>query len=281
MTPAPPPPQSLAQLCPGRGRCWGLSERVSCADHSVPHLPRQLYWFTVEFGLCKQNGEVKAYGAGLLSSYGELLVRVPLGRGRARAWQAGPPWPSSWTQAAQEAERGAGLLGDGRSGPHPFPRALSPGLGRTPEGGAGMSPALGLQAPRVLRARPPASRQHSLSEEPEIRAFDPDTAAVQPYQDQTYQPVYFVSESFSDAKDKLRWAGAPRQRPHHRPPQHCASELGKPVSRPGLRTHFTGEKAGLISVTAPLPQRDPLQGWGGQTCRAGGQAKARLSEGEV
>uniref|UniRef100_G1RST4 Tyrosine 3-monooxygenase n=1 Tax=Nomascus leucogenys TaxID=61853 RepID=G1RST4_NOMLE len=94
---------------------------LGASDEEIEKLST-LYWFTVEFGLCKQNGEVKSV--------------MPL-----------------------------------------------------------------------------ASCQHCLSEEPEIRAFDPEAAAVQPYQDQTYQSVYFVSESFSDAKDKLRSYASRIQRP--------------------------------------------------------------------
>ena len=40
-------------------------------DKQLEELGR-LYWFTVEFGLVEHEGNIKAYGAGLLSSFGEL-----------------------------------------------------------------------------------------------------------------------------------------------------------------------------------------------------------------
>jgi phenylalanine-4-hydroxylase len=36
----------------------------------------RLYWFTIEFGLMRQYGEIRAYGAGILSSAGELAHAV-------------------------------------------------------------------------------------------------------------------------------------------------------------------------------------------------------------
>lgn len=41
-------------------------------DAEVQQQIDRLYWFTLEFGVAREDGEVKAYGAGLLSSYGEL-----------------------------------------------------------------------------------------------------------------------------------------------------------------------------------------------------------------
>jgi len=48
--------------------------------------------------------------------------------------------------------------------------------------------------------------KHAVSDRPQILPFDPATTAVQTYDDQDFQPVYFVCESFDDMKDKMRWS---------------------------------------------------------------------------
>merc|ERR1711936_1418775 len=75
------------------------------------------YWFTIEFGITRQSGQLKAYGAGLLSSFGEL----------------------EWC----------------------------------------------------------------LSGKPELRSFEPEKTGVQAYPITEHQPLYFVTESFEDAKQKM------------------------------------------------------------------------------
>lgn len=75
------------------------------------------FWFTVEYGLCRQNGELKAYGAGLLSSFGEL--------------------------------------------------------------------------------------QYCLTDKPELREFEPEKTGEQKYPITEYQPIYYVSNSFDEAIQKM------------------------------------------------------------------------------
>jgi len=75
------------------------------------------FWFTVEYGLCRENGELKAFGAGLLSSFGEL--------------------------------------------------------------------------------------EYCLSDKPQLKEFEPAVTGEQKYPITEYQPVYFIAESFEDAKERM------------------------------------------------------------------------------
>jgi phenylalanine-4-hydroxylase len=44
---------------------------LQALDHQALHRLARLYWYTVEFGLARERGKTKIYGAGILSSFGE------------------------------------------------------------------------------------------------------------------------------------------------------------------------------------------------------------------
>jgi len=90
---------------------------IGATDEQINKLAR-CYWFSVEFGLCLQNGQRKAYGAGLLSSFGEL--------------------------------------------------------------------------------------EYAMGSKPEFRPWEPFKAGEQTYPITTYQPIYYVAESFEDAKKRMQ-----------------------------------------------------------------------------
>ncbi|CAJ0948891.1 unnamed protein product [Ranitomeya imitator] len=99
-----------------------FSQEIGLASLGAPdefiEMLATVYWFTAEFGLCKQDDKIKAYGAGLLSSFGEL--------------------------------------------------------------------------------------QYCLTEKPELKPFEPEKTALQKYPITEFQPIYFIAESFEDAKEKVR-----------------------------------------------------------------------------
>lgn len=57
----------LAEL----NRLFGQAVKRTTSAEALERLSR-VYWFTIEFGVLRENGSVKAYGTGLLSSAGEL-----------------------------------------------------------------------------------------------------------------------------------------------------------------------------------------------------------------
>jgi phenylalanine-4-hydroxylase len=61
--------QDLAELYVAAGQASLRAE--SAAAHEFFS---KVFWFTLEFGVVAESGELKAYGAGLLSSYGEIEV---------------------------------------------------------------------------------------------------------------------------------------------------------------------------------------------------------------
>lgn len=53
-----------------------------------------------------------------------------------------------------------------------------------------------------------------MSDKPELKPFEAEKTAMQTYQDEDYQPIYFVAESFDEAKEQLRRYSKTIKRPY-------------------------------------------------------------------
>ena len=56
-------------------QAYGVAGRKAAAQDGIRMLAR-LYWYCVEFGLIREDGELRAYGSGILSSAGETVYSV-------------------------------------------------------------------------------------------------------------------------------------------------------------------------------------------------------------
>ena len=59
----------------------------------------------------------------------------------------------------------------------------------------------------------PTCPQYCLSSKPQLLPFDPFKASTQKYPITEYQPLYFVAESFKDAKERVREYASTLKRP--------------------------------------------------------------------
>ena len=46
--------------------------------------------------------------------------------------------------------------------------------------------------------------KYCLTDEPKVKPFEPEVTAEQEYPITTFQPIYFLADSFKSAKDKMR-----------------------------------------------------------------------------
>ncbi|EGG19879.1 phenylalanine 4-monooxygenase [Cavenderia fasciculata] len=145
---------------------------LGASDEDIERLST-CYWFTVEFGLCKEGGEIKAFGAGLLSSFGEL--------------------------------------------------------------------------------------EYCISDKNEKRPFDPFETCKQSYPITTYQPIYYVADSFQSAKDKMKQFAESLEKPfslRYNPYTLSIEILDSRDKLVGLANNIKSQTTNLISALSKLKSLD-------------------------